>query len=138
MNCPLIYHSDAAGNDITSAIALATDSLILFRIFNYPPQSNLQGQSWGVGEHTDYGLLAILKQDDLGGLQVKTKSGRIDAPPTASQVDFIGLDVSTHLPRRVTREELVGAVSLVCDVSDLAPPEVAIDRWDDCALPARI
>src|SRR4029078_4487971 len=51
---------------------------------NYPPQSNPQGQSWGVGEHTDYGLLTILKQDDLGGLQVKTKSGWIDAPPIAN------------------------------------------------------
>jgi len=91
-----------------------------------------------VGEHTNYGLLAILKQDDLGGLQVKTKSGGIDAPPIASQVDSIGLDVSTHLPRRVTREELVGAVSLVCDVSNWAPPEVAINRWDNYALPARI
>jgi isopenicillin N synthase-like dioxygenase len=50
----------------------------------YPPQSNPQGQSWGGGEHTDYGLLAILKQDDLGGLQVKTKSGWIDAPPIAN------------------------------------------------------
>ena len=77
-----------------------------------------------MGEHSDYGLLAILKQDDLGGLQVMIKSGWIDAPPIASQVDSIGLDVSTHLPRRVTREELVGAVSVVCDVSDLAPPEV--------------
>jgi isopenicillin N synthase-like dioxygenase len=61
-----------------------TDPLILFRIFNYPSQSNPQGQSWGVGEHTDYGLLTILKQDDLGGLQVKTKSGWIDAPPIAN------------------------------------------------------
>jgi isopenicillin N synthase-like dioxygenase len=61
-----------------------SDPLILFRIFNYPPQSNPQGQSWGVGEHTDYGLLTILKQDDLGGLQVKTKSGWIDAPPIAN------------------------------------------------------
>jgi isopenicillin N synthase-like dioxygenase len=57
------------------------DPLILFRIFNYPPDANSQAQSWGVGEHTDYGLLTILKQDDFGGLQVKSKSGWIDAPP---------------------------------------------------------
>ena len=29
----------------------------------------------------DYGVLTILKQDDAGGLQVKSKSGWIDAPP---------------------------------------------------------
>jgi isopenicillin N synthase-like dioxygenase len=34
---------------------------------------------WGVGEHTDYGLLTILRQDDAG-LQVKSRSGWIDAP----------------------------------------------------------
>lgn len=34
-----------------------------------------------MGEHPDYGLLTILKQDDSGGLQVKSKSGWIDAPP---------------------------------------------------------
>jgi len=57
------------------------DPLILFRIFNYPSTNNPQEDSWGVGEHTDYGLLTILKQDDAGGLQVKSKSGWIDAPP---------------------------------------------------------
>jgi hypothetical protein len=46
--------------------------------------------------------------------------------PVLLGLQAIGLDVSTHLPRRVTREELVGAVSLVCDVTDLTPPEVAI------------
>ncbi|ALF56102.1 iron oxidase [Nostoc piscinale CENA21] len=56
------------------------DPLILFRIFNYPPNSSSQSQ-WGVGEHTDYGVLTILKQDNIGGLQVKSKSGWIDAPP---------------------------------------------------------
>lgn len=56
-----------------------SDPLILFRIFNYPSDAN--SPSWGVGEHTDYGLLTILKQDDFGGLQVKSKSGWIDAPP---------------------------------------------------------
>ena len=30
---------------------------------------------WGVGEHTDYGLLTLLAQDDNGGLQVRTPRG---------------------------------------------------------------
>jgi isopenicillin N synthase-like dioxygenase len=56
------------------------DPLILFRIFNYPaPAAGDPG--WGVGEHTDYGFLTLLRQDDAGGLQVKTDAGWIDAPP---------------------------------------------------------
>jgi len=55
------------------------DPLILFRIFHYPPQKSQM--QWGVGEHTDYGLLTILKQDDTGGLQVKTTTGWMEAPP---------------------------------------------------------
>lgn len=60
-----------------------SDPLILFRIFNYPsPSSMLDSESsWGVGEHTDYGLLTILKQDQSGGLQVKIRSRWVDAPP---------------------------------------------------------
>lgn len=57
-----------------------TDPLILFRIFHYPPQQKPAGAQWGVGEHTDYGLLTILKQDEVGGLQVKSKKGWIEAP----------------------------------------------------------
>jgi isopenicillin N synthase-like dioxygenase len=59
------------------------DPLILFRIFNYPTRQPPAGQDvqWGVGEHTDYGLLTILWQDEVGGLQVKTPEGWVDAPP---------------------------------------------------------
>jgi isopenicillin N synthase-like dioxygenase len=62
-----------------------SDPLTLFRIFNYPGDPTAAGDEprWGVGEHTDYGLLTILKQDDTGGLQVKSKSGWIPAPPIA-------------------------------------------------------
>lgn len=56
------------------------DPTILFRIFHYPSAAYEDG-TWGVGEHTDYGLLTLLAQDDIGGLQVKTKTGWIDAPP---------------------------------------------------------
>ena len=61
------------------------DPLILFRLFNYPSQpvpERLDVQ-WGVGEHTDYGLLTVLHQDAVGGLAVHTPDGWIDAPPIA-------------------------------------------------------
>jgi len=61
------------------------DPLILFRLFNYPSQPVPEGLDvqWGVGEHTDYGLLTILHQDHIGGLAVHTPGGWIDAPPIA-------------------------------------------------------
>lgn len=55
------------------------EPLTLFRIFNYPPPSD--PELWGVGEHTDYGLLTILLQDDAGGLEVRSRSGWVAAPP---------------------------------------------------------
>lgn len=58
------------------------DPLTLFRIFNYPEISRGGADPpWSVGEHTDYGVLTILLQDDAGGLQVKSRSRWIDAPP---------------------------------------------------------
>ena len=58
---------------------LTADPLVLFRIFRYPPAPS--GATWGVAEHTDYGLLTILGQDPTGGLEVRTASGWVDAPP---------------------------------------------------------
>ncbi|HXC55886.1 MAG TPA: 2-oxoglutarate and iron-dependent oxygenase domain-containing protein [Rhizomicrobium sp.] len=56
------------------------DPTILFRIFHYPPDTP-GSQQWGVGEHTDYGLLTLLAQDATGGLQVKAPDGWTEAPP---------------------------------------------------------
>jgi isopenicillin N synthase-like dioxygenase len=66
------------------ARAYTAEPTVLFRIFHYPAQpSDADGrdESWGVGEHTDYGLLTLLAQDRHGGLQVKTPGGWIAAPP---------------------------------------------------------
>jgi len=59
------------------------DPLILFRIFLYPSRPVPEGLDVrdGVGEHTDYGLLTLLRQDSIGGLQVRTAAGWIEAPP---------------------------------------------------------
>lgn len=59
---------------------IAHEPTCLFRIFHYPPidaarvpQDGIS--EWGVAEHTDYGLLTILAQDDCGGLQVRMPGG---------------------------------------------------------------
>lgn len=83
----------AAGQKVLRAVALSLDldadyfaasytaePTVLFRVFHYPP-SEPDGDGWGVGEHTDYGLLTLLAQDDRGGLQVHGPDGWIDAPP---------------------------------------------------------
>jgi isopenicillin N synthase-like dioxygenase len=56
------------------------DPTLLFRVFEYPAGDD---ENWGVGEHTDYGLLTLLAQDENGGLQVRTPGGWIEAPPIA-------------------------------------------------------
>jgi len=66
------------------ARAYTDEPTILFRIFYYPATGSADidwSRSWGVGEHTDYGLLTLLAQDQHGGLQVKTPEGWIEAPP---------------------------------------------------------
>ena len=74
------------------ATGYTADPTILFRIFHYPPSTapspapstallTAPSGGWGVGEHTDYGLLTLLAQDDSGGLQVAAPEGWIDAPP---------------------------------------------------------
>jgi isopenicillin N synthase-like dioxygenase len=77
------------------------DPLTLFRIFNYPPPAS--PELWGVGEHTDYGLLTILLQDDVAGLEVKSKSSWVPAPPLpGSFVCNIG-DMLDRMTRGVYR-----------------------------------
>ena len=62
------------------ASGYTADPTVLFRVFHYPPQT-ADDDGWGVGEHTDYGLLTLLAQDANAGLQVHTPDGWLDAPP---------------------------------------------------------
>ncbi|MCU1396867.1 MAG: iron oxidase [Ilumatobacteraceae bacterium] len=88
------------GHTLTSAIAvglglprdwfrdhLTADPTVLFRIFRYPdadaptPVGVPATGEWGVAEHTDYGLLTMLAQDDCGGLQVESRTGWVEVEP---------------------------------------------------------
>ncbi len=127
------------------------DPLILFRIFHYPPlASGTPADQWSVGEHTDYGLLTILRQDEVGGLQVKSAGDWVSAPPIrGSFVCNIGdmLDRMTgglyrSTPHRVLNVSERGRLSFpfffdpdwAADVRPIATTAVIDDdrreRWD--------
>lgn len=57
--------------------------LVRARLIHYPPQfEDTSGGQFGAAEHTDYGTITVLWQDDVGGLQVRNRDGQwIDAPP---------------------------------------------------------
>ena len=61
------------------------------------------------------------------------------SPDVAGALLAEGIDVRAHRPRCVTAEELVSAsrvVSLGCDLGDIAPPGLAIERCDDVPSPS--
>jgi isopenicillin N synthase-like dioxygenase len=144
------------GND-WFARHLTADPTVLFRIFHYPPAATTgadeplgRGASWGVAEHTDYGLLTILRQDDADGLEVRTPAGWTAAPPIpGSFVCNLG-DVLERMtgglyrstPHRVRAQGRVGRVSFAfffdpswdAEVGALplegTPPASSAPRWD--------
>lgn len=61
------------------AESLTAEPTVLFRIFRYPPASEASGR-WGVGPHTDYGLLTLLGQDGHEGLEVRVGEEWVAVP----------------------------------------------------------
>ena len=59
------------------------DPVVTLRLLHYPPQpGNPLPDEKGCGEHTDFGAVTFLLQDNVGGLQVwDEQEGWIDAPP---------------------------------------------------------
>ena len=131
------------------------DPLVLFRIFNYPPAAETADMHWGVGEHTDYGLLTILLQDDTGGLQVKSRSGWIDAPPIpgsfvcniGDMLDRLTRGVYRSTPHRVVNKSRRSRVSFpfffdpnldarIRPIESLkgCAPDDARERWDQASV----
>lgn len=85
----------ALANDVMRLISLSLDlpedyfdvgmqtPMLETRILHYPPKpSDAPADQLGAGAHTDWGMLTILLQDDVGGLEVASPDGDwIDAPP---------------------------------------------------------
>ena len=92
------------------------DPTVLFRIFNYPPSTagaNENENELGVGEHTDYGLLTLLRQDNIAGLQIWHQDRWLPAPPVP---DSFVCNVGDML-ERLTAGRYVSALHRVRNVS---------------------
>ncbi|MBD2450353.1 isopenicillin N synthase family oxygenase [Nostoc sp. FACHB-152] len=95
--CILIFYQDCTelANKILQAFALALelpdDFFIIrhhqqnhtLRLLHYPPlQTPPKLGQVRAGEHSDYGSITLLFQDDVGGLEVQTTAGEWIAAPT--------------------------------------------------------
>ncbi len=90
------------------------DPTVLFRIFNYPPATaGADENELGVGEHTDYGLLTLLRQDEVAGLQIWHYDRWLPAPPVP---DSFVCNVGDML-ERLTNGRYVSALHRVRNVS---------------------
>lgn len=56
--------------------------MVQMRLFHYPPQPPLtDDRTFGVAPHTDYGMITLLSQDPIGGLELRKRDGEwIGAP----------------------------------------------------------
>ncbi|MFC4945239.1 isopenicillin N synthase family dioxygenase [Pseudonocardia sp. GCM10023141] len=95
------------------------EAAVHVKIVHYPPRQGPAPEQ-GVGSHKDYGYLALLQQDDVGGLQVQAVDGSwIDATPVpGSFVVNIGemLEIATQGYLRATQHRVVS-------------PPAGIDRY---------
>lgn len=120
-----IANATALGQTLLSGIAIGLglghdyflerytrDPTVLFRIFNYPPATE-SPDALGVGEHTDYGLLTLLRQDDVGGLEIWHRDRWLPAPPVP---DSFVCNVGDML-ERLTTSRYVSALHRVRNLS---------------------
>jgi isopenicillin N synthase-like dioxygenase len=89
------------------------------KIIHYPGRT-ADTTDQGVGAHKDYGYLALLQQDDIGGLQVQAQDGTwFDATPVPGSFVFnIGemLEIATQGYLTATRHRVVS-------------PRAGVDRY---------
>jgi isopenicillin N synthase-like dioxygenase len=65
--------------------------LVSMRLLHYPPVEQVTEGEYGSATHTDYGIITILMQDDVGGLELRTRSGEWISAPTVPGAFIINI-----------------------------------------------
>lgn len=96
-------HTVALGKQMMRIVAVAlgqpedfflqycSKPMVQSRLFHYPPQSSPTALELGAAAHTDYGMMTILAQDPIGGLELRTRSGEWVAAPWIEDTLVINL-----------------------------------------------
>jgi len=77
---------------------------------------------------------------DLQAISAGTEPDATVSPSVAELLQAEGIDLTSHIPRHVIREELTTAsrvISLGCDLGDLLPLGTQVERWDDVPPPSQ-
>ncbi|NMM43154.1 isopenicillin N synthase family oxygenase [Rhodospirillaceae bacterium KN72] len=92
-----------------------TQPMMIQRMIHYPSQAGqIDESSIGIGAHTDYGLLTVLAQDNVGGLQVLNRKMQwVEAPPIPGT--FV-INIS-DLMQRLTNDTYLANLHRVVNVS---------------------
>jgi isopenicillin N synthase-like dioxygenase len=115
----------------------------VLRMLHYPPVHQMpEPGQLRAGEHTDYGSITLLLQDDVGGLEVRTREGKWIAAPYIPETLVVNVgdamqrwtnDILCSTLHRVTVPELAASrsrysVALFCDPN----LEVEIASLESC------
>ena len=123
------------GVDEAFFVAHLERPLAVLRLLHYPPVADpdtSDGAAIGAGTHSDYGMLTLLLQETVGGLQVQRRDGRwIDAPVVPNTfICNIGdmlmrwsNDVYVSTPHRVINHPSQDrySIAMFCDPAPNAP-----------------
>ena len=64
-------------------LQFCTKPMVQMRLFHYPPQEPMSDEkAFGVAPHTDYGMITLLLQDPIGGLELRSETANGSAPRT--------------------------------------------------------
>ena len=88
--------------------SMTTKPLAQLRILHYPPSFNKH--KIGAGTHTDYGIVTLLWQDNIGGLEIQAPNGNWIAVPPISGALFCNIG---DVIQRITNDKFKATVHRV-------------------------
>lgn len=93
------FFAEAAGLPTDYFLPMVTKPLAQLRLLHYPSTEHAsdEGERVGAGEHTDYGILTLLWQDNVGGLEVRDIAGRLH--PVEPKQDLLFCNIGDAMER---------------------------------------